>query len=172
LEIIALKRGLNFVHAVGQAIDAKKLFHIDLNDQKPGRFDQDLRFGAENLKGAFFLVKLLEDSGYDSPKHFDAHALRTEDAAGVWEFAKGCIRTYLILKEKAAEFNADKEIQAALKAYKVKDKALEKLLGVYSSASAKTLKAHSFDLEALRKRGPGLEKLDQLSVEVLLGTRK
>jgi xylose isomerase len=82
------------------------------------------------------------------------------------------MRTYLILKEKAAEFNADKEIQALLKAYKVKDKPLEKLLGTYSSASMKALKAQAFDLEALRKRGPGLEKLDQLSVEVLLGTRK
>jgi xylose isomerase len=164
--------GLNFVHAVAQAIDAKKLFHIDLNDQKPGRFDQDLRFGSENLKGAFFLIKLLEDSGYDGPRHFDAHALRTEDAAGVWDFAKGCMRTYLILKEKAAEFNADKEIQSLLKVYKVKDKPLEKLLGAYSSTSVKALKAQAFDLEALRKRGPGLEKLDQLSVEVLLGTRK
>ncbi len=163
--------GLNFVHAVAQAIDAGKLFHIDLNDQKMGRFDQDLRFGAENLKSAFFLVKLLEDSGYAGPRHFDAHALRTEDEAGVWEFAKGCMRTYLILKEKAARFNADPEIQALLEAYNVRDAALETLSTGYTRDKAAALKAHPFDLEALRRRGPGLERLDQLTVELLLGVR-
>ena len=93
--------GLNFVHAVAQAIDAGKLFHIDLNGQKPGRYDQDYRFGAEDIKANFFLVKMLEDSGYEGMRHFDAHAYRTEDEAGVWDFARGCMRTYLILKEKA-----------------------------------------------------------------------
>jgi xylose isomerase len=163
--------GLNFVHAVAQAIDAGKLFHIDLNDQKPGRFDQDLRFGAENLKGAFFLVKLLEDTGYAGMKHFDAHALRTEDEAGVWAFAAGCMRTYLILKEKAQEFNNDKEIQSLIKAYKVKDKTLQKAMAGYSKANATALLTHEFNLDALRKRGPGLERLDQLTVELLLGAR-
>jgi xylose isomerase len=163
--------GLNFVHAVAQAIDAGKLFHIDLNDQKMGRFDQDLRFGAENLKSAFFLVKLLEDSRYSGPRHFDAHALRTEDEAGVWEFAKGCMRTYLILKEKAARFNADPEIQALLAAYKVREVALETLSKSYTRDKAAALKAHQFDLETLRRRGPGLERLDQLTVELLLGVR-
>ena len=91
--------GLNFYHAVAQAIDAGKLFHIDLNGQKVGRFDQDLRFGQEDYKTNFFLVKLLEDSGYQGSRHFDAHALRTSDVADVWEFAKGCMRTYLILKD-------------------------------------------------------------------------
>ena len=93
--------GLNFFHAVAQALEAGKLFHIDLNDQKPGRFDQDLRFGSESIKPLFFLVKLLEESGYDGPRHFDAHAYRTEDEEGVWDFARGCMRTYLILKDKA-----------------------------------------------------------------------
>ena len=93
--------GLNFVHHVAQAIDAGKLFHIDLNGQKPGRFDQDLRFGPEDQKGNFFLVKLLEDIDYDGTRHFDAHAFRTSDVDDVYEFAKGCMRTYLILKEKA-----------------------------------------------------------------------
>ena len=96
------------------ALEAGKLFHIDLNDQKPGRFDQDLRFGSEAIKPMFFLVKLLEESGYDGPRHFDAHAYRTEDADGVWDFARGCMRTYLILKDKAKQFCADKEIQALL----------------------------------------------------------
>ena len=92
--------GLNFVHAVAQAWEAGKLFHIDLNDQVPGRYDQDFRFGAANPKAAFFLVKFLEDVGYDGPRHFDAHAYRTEDYDGVKDFARGCMRTYLILKER------------------------------------------------------------------------
>jgi xylose isomerase len=163
--------GLNFVHAVAQAIDAGKLFHIDLNDQKPGRFDQDLRFGAENIKGAFMLVKLLEDTGYTGMRHFDAHALRTEDEAGVWAFAAGCMRTYLILKEKAAQWNADKEIQALIKAYKVKDKPLQRAMASYSKANVQALLTHEFNLDALRKRGPGLERLDQLTMELLMGTR-
>ncbi len=163
--------GLNFVHAVAQIIDAGKLFHIDLNDQKMGRFDQDLRFGAENIKAAFLLVQLLESTGYDGPRHFDAHALRTEDEAGVWEFAKGCMRTYLIMKEKAQQFNEDKEIQACLAHYKVQNEELERLSKSYSSANAAALKAASFDRVALGQRGPGLEKLDQLTIDLLLGVR-
>jgi len=103
--------GLNFVHSVAQAWESGKLFHIDLNDQMPGRYDQDLRFGSANPKTAFWLVKFLEDVGYDGPRHFDAHAYRTEDCAGVKDFASGCMRTYLILKEKACRWNADREIQ-------------------------------------------------------------
>ena len=163
--------GLNFVHAIAQAIDAGKLFHIDLNDQKMGRFDQDLRFGAENIKHAFLLVKLLEDTGYAGMKHFDAHALRTEDEAGVWDFARGCMRTYLMLKENAAQFNADSEIQALIAAYKVKDESLSSLSKSYSSANAAALKAHGFDRAALGARGPGLERLDQLTIDLLLGMR-
>lgn len=163
--------GLSFPHAVAQALDADKLFHIDLNDQKPGRFDQDLRFGAENLKSAFFTVKLLEDSGYSGPRHFDARALRTEDEAGVWAFAAGCMRTYLILKDKVRRFNEDAEIQGLIEAYKVRDEGLEGLSKTYSQENADALKGYSFDLGALRTRGPGLEQLDQLTVELLLGAR-
>jgi xylose isomerase len=163
--------GLNFVHAIAQAIDAKKLFHIDLNDQKIGRFDQDLRFGAENIKQAFLLVKLLEDTGYDGMLHFDAHALRTEDEAGVWEFAKGCMRTYLILKEKVARFNNDSEIQGIIKAYKLQDPVVSSLTAKFSKENAAKLKSHAFDRAALGARGPGLERLDQLTMEVLMGVR-
>jgi len=163
--------GLSFPHALAQAIDAGKLFHVDLNDQKPGRFDQDLRFGAENLKGAFFTVKLLEDSGYDGPRHFDAHALRTEDEAGVWAFAAGCMRTYLMLRDKVRQFAEDGEIQELIAAYKVRDEGLEALSHTFSPDNAEGLKSYSFDLEALRNRGPGLERLDQLTVELLLGMR-
>ena len=163
--------GLNFVHAIAQAIDAGKLFHIDLNDQKMGRFDQDLRFGAENIKQAFLLVKLLEDTGYTGMKHFDAHALRTEDEAGVWAFAKGCMRNYLILAEKAKRFNEDKEIQALLEHYHFKDPAVSSLTAQYSPSNATALKAHSFDRVALGARGPGLELIDQLTMELLMGIR-
>ncbi|HKI59009.1 MAG TPA: xylose isomerase [Trueperaceae bacterium] len=163
--------GLNFVHAVAQAIDAGKLYHIDLNDQKMGRFDQDLRFGAENLKTAFHLVKLLTDSGYDGPRHFDAHPLRTENEDGVWDFARGCMRTYLILKDKAARFDADLEIQELIRAHHVSDDHLDSYLADYSPQNAERLARHTFDLEALRERPTHLERLDQLTVELLLGAR-
>ncbi|HKI55931.1 MAG TPA: xylose isomerase [Trueperaceae bacterium] len=163
--------GLNFVHAVAQAIDAGKLFHIDLNDQKMSRFDQDLRFGAENLKTAFFLVKLLEDSGYDGPRHFDAHPLRTEDEDGVWDFARGCMRTYLVLKDKARRFDEDREIQELVRAHRVPDDHLDSYLAEYSGEHAERLTRHTFDLASLRARPTHLEKLDQLTVELLLGAR-
>ena len=104
--------GLNMTHAVAQAWEAGKLFHIDLNDQVPGRYDQDLRFGSAAPKAAFWLVKFLEDVGYSGMRHFDAHAYRTEDYAGVKDFASGCMRTYLILKDKARHWNEHPEIQA------------------------------------------------------------
>ncbi|TVR91323.1 MAG: xylose isomerase [Trueperaceae bacterium] len=161
--------GLSFTHAIAAAIDAGKLFHVDLNDQVMGRFDQDLRFGAENLKTAFFTVMLLERH-YDGPRHFDAHALRTEDEDGVWAFAAGCMRTYKILAAKAARFDADPEIQAALAAYRADDPELA-WPPRFASEHAEALKARSFDLPSLRSRGPGLERLDQLTVELLLGER-
>jgi xylose isomerase len=163
--------GLNFMHGVAQAWEAGKLFHIDLNDQYPGRFDQDLRFGSRDIKAAFYLVKFLEDVGYDSSRHFDAHAYRTEDYEGVKDFARGCIRTYLMLKEKAARFNADKEIQALLAEIKIEDPAMEKFLGKYSSDKSDALKAHSFDRKAIASRGLKYERLDQLTIDLLLGNR-
>lgn len=161
--------GLNFVHHVAQAIDAGKLFHIDLNGQKPGRFDQDLRFGAEDLKTNFYLVKLLEDSGYAGPKHFDAHALRTSDADDVYEFAKGCIRSYLILKEKAERFNSDAEIQGIIKELNGGGEAV--IASGYTPEAGAALKAENFDVDALTARPLPYEKLDQLVIELLLGVR-
>lgn len=163
--------GLNFVHAVGQALDAGRLFHIDLNGQKPGRYDQDYRFGAEDLKTNFFLVKLLEDSGYTGMRHFDAHAYRTEDIEGVWDFARGCMRTYLILKEKARQFNADPEIQGLLQELNADPDDLDNLLRTYSSENANRLSALVFDRVALGRRGYAYERLDQLTVELLMGVR-
>lgn len=163
--------GLNFTHGVAQALDAGKLFHIDLNDQAFGRYDQDLRFGSVNQKSAFFLVKLLEDHGYTGSRHFDAHAYRTEDYEGVKDFARGCMRTYLILKDKAARWNADKEIQALVADINTDDGSMSKYFGKYNPGKAEALKAESFNRAALGERGLKYERLDQLTIELLLGIR-
>jgi xylose isomerase len=163
--------GLNFSHGVAQAIDAGKLFHIDLNDQAFGRYDQDFRFGAVNLKRAFFLVKLLEDHEYAGSRHFDAHAYRTEDDEGVKDFARGCMRTYLILKEKVDQFNKDAEIQDLLNDMNIKEDEFSKFEGPYSSAKAQALKMVPFDRRSRCKKGLRYELLDQLTNEVLLGVR-
>jgi xylose isomerase len=159
--------GLNCYHVVAQALEAGKLFHIDLNDQKPGRFDQDLRFGSESIKPLFFLVKLLEESGYDGPRHFDAHAYRTEDEDGVWDFARGCMRTYLILKNKVREFREDACIQALLAEIRQQGGPAE--VRPYTAEAAAQLKATVFDRQALAKRRLPYERLDQLVVDLLLG---
>jgi xylose isomerase len=163
--------GLNFLHAVAQAWDAGKLFHIDLNDQAFGRFDQDYRFGAHSLKSAFFLVKFLEDVGYDGSRHFDAHAYRTEDREGVKDFARGCIRTYLMLKEKARQWHADGEIAAMLAEINADDGAMAPYQGAFSAEKAAALKDATFDRQALGARGLAYERLDQLTVDLLLGLR-
>jgi xylose isomerase len=163
--------GINFMHGVAQAWEAGKLFHIDLNDQYPGRYDQDLRFGSRDIKAAFYLVKFLEDVGYAGSRHFDAHAYRTEDYDGVKDFARGCMRTYLILKEKAAQFNADQEIQALLAEINADDGSMDQYFGAYSAEKAKALKAQSFDRAAIGARGRQYERLDQLTIDLLLGTR-
>jgi xylose isomerase len=163
--------GLDFVHHVAQAIEMKKLFHIDLNDQEFGRYDQDFRFGSANLKHAFFLVKLLEDSGYNGSRHFDAHAYRQSNYEDVKEFAKGCMRTYMILKEKAQRWNEDKEIQGILKSINVSDPLLEKLSKRFSSGNAKKLLEAPLDRLALARYPLPYEKLDQLTMEVLMGVR-
>jgi xylose isomerase len=158
--------GLNFYHVVAQAIEAGKLFHIDLNDQKPGRFDQDLRFASESMKSLFFLVKLLEESGYDGPRHFDAHAYRTEDEQGVWDFACGCMRTYLILREKARQFRDHPGIQSLLSEIREQGTGAE---DAYSPERARELKARSFDRQSLASRRLPYERLDQMVVDLLLG---
>ncbi len=163
--------GLNFLHAVAQAWEAGKLFHIDLNDQYPGRYDQDFRFGSRDIKATFFLVKFLEDVGYPGPRHFDAHAYRTEDYEGVKDFARGCMRTYLILKEKATRWNADPEIQALLAEINADDGSMAPYLGPYTPQKASALKAYPFDRQVLGQRGWKYERLDQLTVEILLGVR-
>lgn len=162
--------GLNFMHGVAQAWEAGKLFHIDLNDQVSGRYDQDLRFGSANPKTAFWLVKFLEDVGYDGPRHFDAHAYRTEDYEGVKDFARGCMRTYLILKEKAAAWNADKEIQAILEEISAGTPKVP-TVGKYSQKGSAALLNHTFNKDAIMEKRLPYEKLDQLTIDVLLGAR-
>jgi len=164
--------GLNFSHAVAQALEVGKLFHIDLNAQKPGRFDQDLRFGSEDLKGAFYLVKLLEDSGYDGMLHIDAHAYRTEDAEGVWDFAAGNMRTYLILKEKVKQFNSDAEIRSLMAEITECSADMTTLLSSkYEKESAAGLKTMDLKPEELAKVRLPYERLDQIVVDILTGVR-
>jgi xylose isomerase len=160
--------GLSFHQGVGQALWAGKLFHIDLNAQRIGRYDQDFRFGAEDLKEAFMLVRLLERAGYEGPRHFDAHAYRNEDDDGVWEFARGCIRSYRALAEKASHFDSLAEVQAALH-----DAGADELgaATVAGDDPPDALKAEATRLDELATRGYGNERLDQLVVDVLLGLR-
>ncbi len=159
--------GLSFHHGVGQALWAGKLFHIDLNGQDVGRYDQDFRFGAEDLKEAFLLVRLLERAGYAGALHFDAHAFRNEDAAGVWDFAEGCMRTYGALADAAQRFDALPEVQEALEAASVAELAVPSVDGDAPDA----LKAEADALDELARRGYYNERLDQLVVDVLLGLR-
>ena len=163
--------GLNFLHAVAQAWEAGKLFHIDLNDQMFGRYDQDFRFGSMMIKQNFHLVRFLEDVGYDGSRHFDAHAYRSSGYEDVKAFARGCMRSYLVFKEKAAQFNADTEIQALLAEINADDSSYAWLAEGYSSAAADRLKAAEFDRAALGARDLPYERLDQLTFDILLGVR-
>lgn len=162
--------GLSFHHAVAQTLWAGKLFHIDLNAQRIGKYDQDFRFASEGQRDAFYTVRLLESSGWDGMRHFDAHAYRTEDRDGVWDFARGCMRSYLILAEKARRFDADPEIAEALTAAR-SDALHEAQVDWNDAASIAALRAETFDLDALSGRGHAHERLDQLVVELLLGVR-
>jgi xylose isomerase len=159
--------GLSFVHGVGQALWAGKLFHIDLNAQRTGRYDQDFRFGAEDLKEAFALVRLLTRAGYEGPLHFDAHAYRNEDAEGVWDFAAGCMRTFTTLAEAAARFDALPEVVEAMEAASVAELGMASVDG----DSPDALKAEADALDSLGARGYFNERLDQLAIDVLLGSR-
>jgi len=161
--------GLNTYHDFGQAMEAGKLYHVDLGAQKPNRFDQDLRFGSEDIKETFFVVKLLEDHNWAGTRNFDEHPYRNEDEKGVWDFVEGSMRTYLILWDKVKQFNADKKIQQILKAIHGSDPAVEALMGRYTPESAAKLKAQSFDPMALSKKRLPYEELDQRLQELLMG---
>jgi xylose isomerase len=162
--------GLNFHHGIAQAMWQGKLYHIDLNAQKGPRFDQDYRFGAEAQKEMLFLVGLLERGGYAGPKHFDCRAYRTEDMDGVWDFARGCMRNYLILKEKAAAFASDPEVIAAQAAAKQHELA-QRTLGDGETLAQLRAATDAFDADGRAAVGSGYDRLDQLAVEHLLGVR-
>jgi xylose isomerase len=154
-------------HSVAQAWESGKLFHIDLNDQVPGRYDQDLRFGSAAPKAAFWLVKFLEDVGYEGMRHFDAHAYRTEDYEGVKDFARGCMRTYLILKDKADRWNNNEEIRSILA--EIESTNGDNGLGKFNSAGSADLMAKDFDRQELSSKGLRYERLDQLTMDILFG---
>lgn len=163
--------GLSFHHAVAQTLWAGKLFHIDLNAQRIGKFDQDFRFGSEGVRDAFYLVKLLEDARWDGMRHFDAHAYRVENAEGVWDFARGCMRSYLILREKARRFDDDEEIQQALRAAKADQIRHATMPGGPTRENLAALRTEKFPIEELSAQGYAHERLDQLVTELLLGVR-
>ena len=164
--------GLNYAHAIVQALWHDKLFHIDLNGQHGPRYDQDLRFGAGNLRGAFWVVDALLGAGtgnaYDGYVHFDYKPPRTEDMAGVWDSAAACMRNFLILRTKVRAFRADPEVAAALAVAEV-DQLAVPTLG--PGESLDELRVASYDVDALASRGCALEVLDQLAMEHLLGVR-
>ncbi|KAB2369532.1 xylose isomerase [Actinomadura montaniterrae] len=160
--------GLNYAHGLAQALWQGKLFHIDLNGQHGPRYDQDLRFGAGNARGAFWVVDLIENSDYRGPVHFDFKPPRTEDDEGVWESAKACMRNWLILREKARAFRADPEVQEALRAAKLDELAVPTLA---DGEDWRAVRDASPDIEALATRGTAFERLDQLALEHLYGVR-
>lgn len=159
--------GLAFNHGVAQALWHGKLFHIDLNGQRAGKFDQDFRFGSEGVRDAFYLVKLLEDNHWDGMRHFDSHAYRTEDADGIWEFAAASMRTYLILREKARRFQADPDIAEALERAQV----AHLREPTTPDGGLVAIRAADYDVDALAAQGYGMERLDALVDELLLGVR-
>lgn len=160
--------GMSVVHGYAQALWHRKLFHIDLNGQNGPRYDQDLRFGNGDVKTAFLLVDLLENDGYDGPRHFDFKPGRIEDESGVWESAKGCMRNYLIFAERSRAFRSDPEVAAAFIDARAGELAKPTLADGETLAD---LRAEAFNPDEAAKRGAKVERLDQLALEHLFGTR-
>jgi xylose isomerase len=163
--------GLNYPHGIAQAMWAGKLIHLDLNGQSGVKYDQDLRFGAGDLRAAFWTVDLLESGGYEGPRHFDFKPPRTEDYDGVWASAAGCMRNYLILRERAGAFRADPAVQEALRASRLDQLAQPTLKPGETPAQllADASAFEDFDIEAAAGRGMAFERLDQLAMDHLLG---
>ncbi|MFD6533425.1 xylose isomerase [Streptomyces sp. NPDC060184] len=163
--------GLNFPHGIAQALWAGKLYHIDLNGQSGIKYDQDFRFGAGDLRQAFWLVDLLENSDYTGPRHFDFKPVRTDGIDGVWESAKNCMRNYLILKERAAAFRNDPAVQEALVASRLNELAQPTAADGLKGLLADTSAYEEFDVDAAAERSMAFEALDQLALDHLLGVR-
>ncbi|HEX8496994.1 MAG TPA: xylose isomerase [Actinomycetales bacterium] len=161
--------GVNAAHGFAQALWQGKLFHIDLNGQSGPKFDQDLRVGAGNVRGAFWVVDTLLQGGYDGPVHFDYKPGRTEDDAGVWVSAAACMRNYLVLREKSRAFRADPDVQQAMADSRVGELSQPTLSQGEGWAEIEDEAAP--DIEALGARGMAFEQLDQLALEHLYGLR-
>ena len=162
--------GLNSVHELAQCLEAGKLFHSDLGAQKPSRYDQDFRFGAEDIKETFFIVKLMEDHGWTGTRAFDVKPYRSDTAQEVWDLVRGCIRSYLILRDKVRQWNEDREIQELVSGLDANDPELE-ALSRPSPENAQALRERSFDPTELAARSLGYQRLDQLTFELLTGVR-
>lgn len=163
--------GMNTVHEVAQALEMGKLYHFDLGAQKPTRFDQDLRFGSEDIKETFFIVKLLEDNGWNGPHHFDVKPYRADTVEEVFDLVAGCMRSYLVMREKVQRFNADGEIQAMLRNLEVCDDSVSALTRSYTGENASELKSRTFNLADMAERKLGYQRLDQLVFDLLTGAR-
>lgn len=166
-----LMANLNIAHVAGQCLDAGKLFIIHLNGQKYARYDQDLRFGSEDLNGAFALVHTLETHNYDGSLEFDAHAYRTENEEGVWEFARGCMRNYLILRDKCRQFQEDAEAREIIKANDIQSDLWNEVAAGYSKDTARKIRNSQYPLKEMAERGLRYERLDQIVGEILMGVR-
>jgi xylose isomerase len=162
--------GINTVHDLAQCLEAGKLFHTDLGAQKPARFDQDLRFGSEDVKETFFIVKLLEDHHWPGTRAFDVKPYRQDLADEVWDLVKGCIRSYLVLREKVRQFREDREIQELVTALCVEDPGHE-AEARWSKTGTQALKERRFELTALAERRLHYQRLDQLVFDLLTGVR-
>lgn len=163
--------GMNTVHEVAQALEMGKLYHFDLGAQKPTRYDQDLRFGSEDIKESFFIVKLLEDHAWSGPRHFDVKPYRADTVDEVFDLVAGCMRSYLVLREKVQRFNADAEIQGMLRELEVCDDTVSGFTRTYSAANATGLKQQTFPLGEMAERKLGYQRLDQLVFDLLTGAR-
>jgi xylose isomerase len=159
---------LNFAHGLAQALWHGKLFHVDLNGQTGPRYDQDLRFGAGNARGAFWTVDILESGGYEGPRHFDFKPPRTEDMEGVWESAAACMRNYLLLRSRTLGFRSDPEVQAALAAARLGELKQSTLA---PGESLNSMRSQTFDADSAAARGMAFERLDQLALDYLYGIR-
>jgi len=159
---------MNFAHGLAQALWHGKLFHVDLNGQNGPRYDQDLRFGAGNARGAFWTVDILESGGYKGPRHFDFKPPRTEDLEGVWVSAAACMHNYLVLRERACAFRSDPEVQAAMKASRLDELARPTL---DPGETLGSMRSETLDVDAAAARGMAFERLDQLALDYLYGIR-
>lgn len=164
--------GLNYTHGLAQALNAGKLFHIDLNGQAGPRYDQDKCFGHGDLASAFFTVDLLVNGfsnggpRYEGPIHFDYKPSRTEGMEGVWESAAANMEMYLMLAEKAKAFRADPRTQEIMEAASIPELAEPT---VAEGESLDDVRAEKFDVAALAAREYHYVELYQQAMRHLIG---